>query len=294
MVIIVILVVCPLVAVIGTGIGLQAPARPIDVAWIHGSPDCTQNTDLPAQVFRYDERTWILRQNKCLNYEGPFIYLMLGDERAFMQDTGAVRDSDGIRVAVDRILAEHGPDLELLVTHSHGHGDHIAGDVQFEGRPNTIIAAPDVAGVQEMFGITDWPHQAVELDLGGRVLDVLPIPGHQDSHVAVYDRRTNILLTGDTLYPGRLYVRDWDAYRVSIARLVDFTRERPVSWILGAHIEMSTEAGVDYPVRTTYQPSELPLQLWLFHLVELQQALDAIGDEPRRDVHDAFIIFPLD
>ena len=145
-----------------------------------------------------------------------------------------------------------------------------------------------------MFGIAGWPNQTVELDLCGRILDVIPIPGHQDSHVAVYDRRTAILLTGDTLYPGRLYVWDWAAYRTSIGRLVAFSRTRRISWVLGTHVEMSAEPGLDYPVRTTYQPNERPLQLRLAHLIELGQALDALGDQPQRDVHDAFIIFPLD
>ncbi len=283
-----------LTATIAVGLSPQNPAREIDVSWMHGSRNCGDNADPAVQVYRYDERTWILRQNKCINFEAPFIYVLLGDERAFMQDTGAVPNSDRVRVAVDRILAEHGAGLELLVTHSHGHGDHVAGDPQFAGRPNTSIAARDVASVKEMFGFMDWPDQAVELDLGGRILDVIPIPGHQDSHVAVYDRRTAILLTGDTLYPGRLYVRDWAAYRTSISRLVAFTRTRRISWILGTHVEMSAEPGIDYPVRTIYQPNERPLQLRLAHLIELGHALDAIGDEPQRDVHDAFIIFPLD
>jgi hypothetical protein len=46
-----------------------------------------------------------------------------------------------------------------------------------------------------------------------------------------------ILLTGDTLYPGRLYARDAPAFVNSIDRLIDFTRPRSVSHILGAHIE---------------------------------------------------------
>ncbi len=282
-----------LTATIALGFSLQNPARTIDVSWIHGSAICRENIDPQVQAYRYDDQTWILRQNKCLNYEAPFMYLILGNERAFLLDTGAVPDFDGVRVAVDRILTEHGPDLELLVTHSHGHGDHVAGDALFEGRPNTIIAGRDVSGVEEMFGITNWPDEAVELDLGGRVLDVIPIPGHEDSHVAVYDRLTGILLTGDTLYPGRLYVRDWMAYRASIDRLVAFTKTHPVSWVLGTHIEMSATPGMDYPVRTTYQPSEHKLELGISHLVELQQALTAMGDAPRREAHDAFIIFPL-
>ena len=61
-----------------------------------------------------------------------------------------------------------------------------------------------------------------QYDLGDRVLDIIPIPGHQPAGIAIYDRRTAILLTGDTFYPGRLYVRDQAAYVRSIKRLVDF------------------------------------------------------------------------
>ena len=265
--------------------------------WIHGSADCGENPDPPVHVHRYTDSTWILRQNKCIHYEAPFIYLLLGDARALMQDTGAVASSDGIRNAVDEIIgswpdARGGGAIELIVSHSHGHGDHVAGDPQFADRENTTIIGDDVASVREAFEISDWPAPAAELDLGGRILDIIPIPGHQESHVAIYDRQTRVLLTGDTLYPGRLYVWDWPAYRASISRLVEFTRSRPVSYVLGTHIEMSARPGVDYPVRTRYQPDEHPLELRLSHLIELHQSLLAIGDEPKAEVHDSFIIVP--
>ena len=67
---------------------------------------------------------------------------------------------------------------ELVVAHTHGHGDHIAADAQFAGRPDTIMVPGDVAAVQAYFGITSWPDQVVQCDLGGRVLDVTGIPGH--------------------------------------------------------------------------------------------------------------------
>ena len=38
------------------------------VAWQHGAADCASQTDPAIQVVRYDAQTWILRQNKCLNY----------------------------------------------------------------------------------------------------------------------------------------------------------------------------------------------------------------------------------
>ena len=265
--------------------------------WVHGSEDCGENGDPPVQVHRYTDSTWILRQNKCIHYEAPFIYLLLGDNSALMQDTGAVASSDGIRNAVDEIIgswqaARGGGAIELIVSHSHSHGDHVAGDPQFGDRENTTIIGHDVGSVREAFGISDWPAEAAELDLGGRILDIIPVPGHQESHVAIYDRQSRVLLTGDTLYTGRLYVWDWPAYRASISRLVEFTRSRPVSYVLGTHIEMSGRPGIDYPVGTRYQPDEHPLQLRLSHLIELHQAVLAMGDEPKAEVHDSFIIVP--
>ena len=64
--------------------------------------------------------------------------------------------------------------------------------------------------VASFFGISAWPTEIVEYDLGGRIIDVIPIPGHQSAHIALYDRQTGLLLTGDTLYPeiGRASCRE--------------------------------------------------------------------------------------
>jgi hydroxyacylglutathione hydrolase len=134
----------------------------------------------------------------------------------------------------------------------------------------------------------------VEFDLGDRVLDVVPIPGHHPSHLAFYDRTTRMLLTGDSLYPGRLYVFDWPAYRASIARLAAFVADgKPVQLILGTHIEMSQEPGVDYEFGSDRHPGEHPLQLPPEALTQLADALATAGDIPQRIVRDDFIVFPL-
>ena len=72
------------------------------------------------------------------------------------------------------------------------------------------------------------------------------------------------------------------------------TTGNDVSWILGTHIEMTTSPGVDYAFRASSHPSERALQLTGRDLLELQAALAAMGKEPRRSVHDDFIIFPVD
>ncbi|NJP27057.1 MBL fold metallo-hydrolase [Microbispora sp. SCL1-1] len=199
------------------------PASPgagdLDVRWIHGSESAKHNTDPDIQVHRYDEHTYVLRQNKAINYEAPFMFLMFGNTRALLLDTGATaspayfplrRTVDEI---VDRWLADHPrEDYGLVVAHTHGHGDHIAGDGQFRDRPHTVIVDPAPERVREFFGLGDDLDVLGSVDLGGRVLDAVASPGHHKAAVTFYDRATGLLLTGDTVYPGRLYVADWPAF----------------------------------------------------------------------------------
>src|SRR5882724_5082702 len=68
-------------------------SQDLNVTWIHGSDPCIANKDVPFQVHAYNGDTFILRENKCINYEGPFIYLLFGQDKVFLQDTGAAHAS---------------------------------------------------------------------------------------------------------------------------------------------------------------------------------------------------------
>ena len=132
----------------------------------------------------------------------------------------------------------------------------------------------------------------MSFDLGGRVLDVIAIPGHEPSSIAVYDRQTGVLFTGDTLYPGRLYVSDGIAFTRSIARLAEFTRSRIVTHILGNHIEQARTPFLDYPVGTKYQPDEHALELGRAHLIELNEVLQSMNGAVTRMAMRDFTIWP--
>ena len=261
----------------------------LQVSWIHGSQDCNDNTDPEVQVHRYNATTYIVRQNKCRTFEAPFVYVLIGDRTALSLDTGATPSST-LRDTIQGLIGSR----PLIAAHSHGHGDHKASDTSFAGQPGVTLVANTVEGQQAAFGIASWPADVGHYDLGGRVLDVLAIPGHQPTHIAIYDRQTGLLLTGDSLYPGLLFVRDWTAYRDSMHRLAQFAATRPISYVLGAHIEMTRTPKITYPYGTTYQPEEHVLQLTAAHLVELDQALIRLGpDKPATtDAHDDFIIDP--
>jgi hydroxyacylglutathione hydrolase len=239
----------------------------------------------------YNEDFVILRQAGHTHFEKPFLYLLAGDDRAMLVDTGA----PGVDVAgeVRRELARRAAPLDLVVAHTHGHDDHVAGDAQFRGLASSAVVGTRVDDVCAFFGIRNWPEGIGSIDLGHRLVEVIPVPGHEPASVAFYDRRAGVLLSGDVLYPGRLYVRDAAAYRASVARLVAFTRNRPVAHILGAHIENARTPFVDYPEGTTEQPDEHALELGRAHLLELADALARMGDPLARTRLRDFTIWPV-
>jgi hydroxyacylglutathione hydrolase len=272
-------------------------AAPLGVEWIHGSVSAKHNSDPDIQVHWYDEHTVILRQNKAINYEAPFMFLLLGDTRAVLIDTGATASPEffPLRTVVDGLMAQWlarhpREDYRLVVLHSHAHHDHTAGDGQFAGRPGTTVVGAHLDTVSDFLGLTTDLDQPARLDLGGRVLDCIASPGHHPAAVTYYDAHTGFLLTGDTVYPGRLYVEDWRAFVATIDRLIAFAESHPVTHVLGCHIEMSTTPGVDYPVRTTFQPDEPPLEMTVDHLRDIRRALAEIGARPGRHVYPEFVI----
>jgi hydroxyacylglutathione hydrolase len=252
----------------------------LPASWITGGPNCLEIPDW--QVHQYNPTFIILRESGCTNYEKPFLYLILGKERALLVDTGA--GPVDTAAFVQKLTK-----LPLVIVHSHAHGDHVAGDKGFLS--GTLIPAT-VEAEQKAFGIANWPDQPGSIDLGDRVIDVIAIPGHQAAHVAYYDRKTGILLTGDHLYPGRLYIADFPAYVASTRRLVEFTESHPVAHILGCHIEQSSTPYLDYPTGTTYQPHEHSLELGRANLLELMSALEALHGKPAKVFLRDLTIYP--
>jgi hydroxyacylglutathione hydrolase len=235
----------------------------LPVQWNIGAEDCAKSSQPPLQVHAYEPQTFILRQNLCASFEGNFIYLLIGSDKALLIDTGAIADPQEMPLA--KTILELLPDkdhqkLPLLVAHTHRHLDHRAGDPQFASLPSVQVVPIDLDGVRAFFGFNNWPNGIAHLDLGGRTVDVIPTPGHNQTHLAFYDERTGILFSGDFLMPGRLLIEDAAAYRESALRVVDFLKTRSLTSILGGHIELDT-AGHALRFGSHYHPNEHRLEL---------------------------------
>jgi len=262
--------------------------------WIDG----TTSSEPETQVQRIDADTFVIRQSVMTNFEAPFLYLLFGTDRVLLIDSGA--GGLKIRPTVDRVIAawrarHQGRPVRLIVAHSHSHGDHHSGDDEFRDRPDTELVGLQPQQVTAFFGIRDWPNAVGRFDLGHRVIDIVPTPGHEPAHIMIYDVRTRLMFSGDMLYPGRLYVpRDrFDVFRASAVRLAGFARTHPVRALLGAHIEMTTTPGKDYPMEAAAHPAEHGLALPPLTIEELEKATAEAKSPPEIDRRPDFIVYPI-
>ena len=119
----------------------RAELKPGSLAepWLTGGPNCLTVPDW--QVHEYNEDFYILRQSGCINPEKPFLYLIFGENKALLEDTGVPRDTDKSIIPTAPVIMDlmakwakrknHAP-VSLVVIHSHSHGDHTAADPQFQ------------------------------------------------------------------------------------------------------------------------------------------------------------------
>jgi hydroxyacylglutathione hydrolase len=266
-----------LVCVMPCSAGTDSASGSMDVRWDAGAETC--GAAVPGssiQVHPYNAQTFVLREKLCATWEAPFMYLLVGSRRALLIDTGDIGDPSVMPLAetVMRLLpGDAQSKMPLIVVHTHGHLDHREGNRQFENRPGIQLVLSDLTHVRQYFGFTDWPNGIAQVDLGDRVIDVLPAPGHHPAHVVYYDRNTGILFSGDYLLHGRLLVDDLAAYRASARRVADFVKDRPVSHVLGGHIEKNS-AGELLPWQSTYHPDEHALQMTKADVLALPAALE--------------------
>ena len=278
--------------------GTQVEAGVLPRQWAPAGPKCMEVPEW--QVHQYNENLYLLRQSGCTDYEKPFLFLFFGKDRAMLLDTGSRHGNlapELHRIVTNWLIYKKRTSIPLIVVHTHSHSDHVAGDAEVQAikdpaMPITFVPA-ELEATKKLYGIQNWPEDIGHIDLGGRVLDVIPIPGHNPVGVAVYDRNTAILFTGDSLYPGRLYVQDFAAFQASTERIIRFSQGKPIAHILGNHIEETRTPFIDYPVGTIYQPDEHQLELSRGALLDLEEGLLSLQGKPARLALHDFTIWPV-
>jgi glyoxylase-like metal-dependent hydrolase (beta-lactamase superfamily II) len=191
--------------------------------------------------------------------EETISYLIVGRDRAMLFDTGlGIGDLRAVTAQLTR--------LPIVVLNSHTHDDHVGDNWQF----NTVYSmdtafsrnsargsrqdAQDEIKAGEICGalpsgfdrnayatrpwkVAAWVHDGARIDLGERSLEVLATPGHTPDAISLFDRGHGLLFTGDTYYPGTIWLyrpeTDLSAYDVSVRRLAALAPQ--VKLVLGSH-----------------------------------------------------------
>ena len=130
-------------------------------------------------------------------------YLICGSERALLVDS--VNGYEDLHAVVRSLT-----DLPVIVVNTHGHGDHIFGNVYFD----EAWLHPADHGLYDMFfgyakeemdkhGLKACPVRALEIgqifDLGGVQLEVVDLKGHTAGSIGLLDKAARIIYTGDGL-----------------------------------------------------------------------------------------------
>lgn len=159
---------------------------------------------------------WMTSPNTwTITFGNVYCYLLIGEEKALLFDTAY--GEGNLREFVEGIT-----DKPVMVVNSHGHFDHTGGNAWWE----EVWAGPGAEAVckkafspemQEAFERKPHPDYTVHtvreghvFDLGGRQVEVFEIPAHHESSIALLDRQTRALYTGDEMEAGQvlLFVRD--------------------------------------------------------------------------------------
>ena len=161
-------------------------AGDIALRWISGSVTAAKNTDPRIQVIAYNEDTYILRENPCVHWEAPFTYLLFGNNVALLIDTGATPEAEfyPLRKSVDALVrrwcglrGRKSIPLTVVLTSGEDVSQH-QGRGQFLDRPETTLAPMEFAAAKQFYKLASWPDGTGRIDLGGRVIEVIPTPGY--------------------------------------------------------------------------------------------------------------------
>lgn len=170
-------------------------------------------------IEKIDKNTFAISEYK--HYEKVHSYLLIGDKKALLIDTGL--GIENIKKEVDKLT-----DKEVIVASTHVHWDHIGGHKYFnnilvhELEKNWLLDFPlpinivrrnvydknlklDVSNYQVYNKGANKIIKSNEIiDLGNRKIKAIHTPGHSPGHLCFYDLENKYLFSGDLIYKGKI------------------------------------------------------------------------------------------
>ena len=165
-----------------------------------------------AEIIKINDTTWRIEEGFVR------MFLLEGCEKALLIDTGA-------RCPEAKQIAESLTDKPILLINTHGDGDHTSGNAAFA---EFMMHPADYENCRVSARCPDSKlvpvYDGEKIDLGGRIVDIIGIPGHTEGSIALLDANTRTLYAGDSVQDGHVFMhgahRRPAMYADSLAKLV--------------------------------------------------------------------------
>ncbi len=165
-----------------------------------------------AECIRINENTWRFEDGHVR------FFLFCGTERAALIDSG-------MNTPDARSIAEGLTDMPLILINTHADPDHTSGNGAFE---EFYMSPAEEGNYRAHNGKgTILPVKEEDIiDLGGRSLEIIDIPGHTPGSIAILDEAGRVLVSGDTVQNGNIFMfgefRNIDRYIESLRHLAEY------------------------------------------------------------------------
>ncbi|MCL2226371.1 MAG: MBL fold metallo-hydrolase [Oscillospiraceae bacterium] len=167
----------------------------------------------PLEAVEIGEGTFRIEDN------GVRCFLFVGTERALLVDSG-FGQAGSVRAVVESLT-----DKPIVLVNTHADGDHIGANSEFGPAHMHPAEMPYYFKNAEADAKVAPLWEGDVIDLGGRSLEVVLIPGHTPGSIVLLDRQNRFIVSGDSISGGSPVFmfggeRSFHAYFASMEKLL--------------------------------------------------------------------------
>lgn len=162
------------------------------------------------EIIQIDETTWRIEDGSVR------FFLLAGEKKALLIDSG-------MQVHNAKEIAEGLVNLPVELLNTHADRDHVGSNDEFDFFYMNPAEASNYYNTNKMTGTIIPVTDGDIIDLGGRELEIITLPGHTPGSIAVLDKNNRVLISGDPIQDGDIFMfgvqREIHAYLLSMEKL---------------------------------------------------------------------------
>ena len=162
------------------------------------------------EIISINENTWRIED------DGVRFFLLAGENKALLIDSG-------MQVHNAKEIAEGLVDLPIELLNTHADMDHVGSNEEFDSFYMNPAEASNYYNTNKKTGTIIPVSDGDIIDLGGREIEIITLPGHTPGSIAALDINNRVLISGDPIQDGDIFMfgvqREMHAYLLSLEKL---------------------------------------------------------------------------